>query len=119
MEADEQFFMRLQQGYRMEKPKYAPNKIYEIMKDCWLHDPTGRPDFITLADTLGSQLDTSVRRHYIDLNDAYVASNNTTESPDYLSMMSPVNYVNVGGVSPMPPRQPYANLPPQMDENTG
>lgn len=111
MEADEQFFIRLRQGYRMDKPKYAPNKIYQFMKDCWLHDPTERPDFTTLSDALGEQLDASVRRHYIDLNDAYIESNNAKESTDYLSMMNPVNYVNVGsGPSPMPGRQ-YANLP--------
>ncbi|KAI9559738.1 hypothetical protein GHT06_013743 [Daphnia sinensis] len=120
MEADEQFFIRLRQGYRMEKPKYAPNKIYQFMKDCWLHDPTERPDFTTLSDALGEQLDASVRRHYIDLNDAYIESNNAKDSStDYLSMMNPVSYVNVSsGPSPMPGRQ-YANLPSTnvTDEN--
>lgn len=119
MEADEQFFIRLRQGYRMDKPKYAPNKIHQFMKDCWLHDPTARPDFTTLSEALGEQLDASVRRHYIDLNDAYIESNNAKESPDYLSMMSSVNYVNIGSEpSPMPGRV-YANLPSPnaVDEN--
>ena len=112
MEADEQFFLKLQQGYRMDKPKYSPNKIYQFMIDCWQHDPTKRPDFTVLSEVLGEQLDVSVRRHYIDLNDAYVESNNAKQSPDYLSMMSPVNYVNIGsGPSPMPGRPTYANLP--------
>jgi hypothetical protein len=115
MEADEQFFIRLQEGYRMDKPKYSPNKIHQFMKDCWEHDPTKRPDFLTLSEALGEQLDVSVRRHYIDLNDAYVESNNAKQSQtDYLSMMCPVNYVNIGsGASPMPLRPTYANIPSQ------
>lgn len=115
MEADEQFFLKLQQGYRMEKPKYSPVRTFEVMKDCWLNDPKERPDFTTLSERLGEQLEISVRRHYIDLNEVYVQSNNAKDSPDYLSMMSPVNYVNIGSQSsPMPPR--YANLPPQYNE---
>jgi len=114
MEADEQFFIRLQEGYRMEKPKYSPSKIHQFMKDCWQHDPTKRPDFCTLSEALGEQLNVSVRRHYIDLNDAYVESNNAKQSTDYLSMMSPVNYVNISsGASPMPGRPTYANIPSQ------
>ncbi|XP_057365386.1 vascular endothelial growth factor receptor 1-like isoform X1 [Daphnia carinata] len=119
MEADEQFFIKLRQGYRMEKPKYAPNMIYQIMKNCWLHDPTERPDFTALSEALGEQLNPTVRRHYLDLNEAYIESNNAKESTDYLSMMNPVNYVNVGsGPSPMPGRQ-YANVPSAnaLDEN--
>lgn len=120
MEADEHFFLKLQQGYRMDKPKYAPQKIYDIMVDCWLHDPPSRPNFTSLSENLGSQLETSVRRHYIDLNDAYIESNNAKQSPDYLSMMCPVNYVNVAGQSsPMPPRPTYENLPSNDTNNSG
>lgn len=120
MEADEQLFMKLQQGYRMEKPKYCPTKIYDVMMDCWLHDPPSRPNFTSLSEQLGSQLETSVRRHYIDLNDAYIESNNAVQGPDYLRMMSPVDYVNVASQSsPMPPRPTYENLPSNNADNNG
>jgi len=121
MEADEQFFIKLQKGYRMDRPKYSTQKVYDIMRECWLHDPTARPDFMRLSELLGDQLDSSVRRHYIDLNDAYVQANvAATDSPDYLSMMSPVDYVNVGSrSSPMPVRQQsaYVNIPTNSDDD--
>lgn len=128
MEADEQFFIKLQKGYRMDRPKYSTQKVYDIMRECWLHDPIARPDFMRLSELLGDQLDASVRRHYIDLNDAYVqanvASTTATDSPDYLSMMSPVDYVNVGSrSSPMPPQRQqqqqsaYVNIPTTSDDD--
>ena len=122
MEADEQFFIKLQQGYRMDKPKYSTKQIYDIMQECWFHDPNARPDFMRLSELLGQQLEATVRRHYIDLNDSYVQANATTESPDYLSMMSPVDYVNVGSrSSPMPPprQSSYINIPSNDDELGG
>ena len=121
MDADEQFFIRLQEGYRMEKPKYAPRQLYEVMKSCWDRDPVSRPDFTALSETLGSQLEASVRRHYMDLNDAYIDSHQTNGlATDYLAMMSSPDYVNVGGgsrPSPMPNRRSlsspsYVNMPP-------
>ena len=111
----------------MDRPKYSTQKVYDIMRECWLHDPTARPDFMRLSELLGDQLDASVRRHYIDLNDAYVqanaASTSATDSPDYLSMMSPVDYVNVGSrSSPMPPQRQqqqsaYVNIPTNSDDD--
>lgn len=127
MDADEHFFLKLQEGYRMEKPKYAPKKLYEVMVECWARDPLSRPDFAALSETLGAQLESSVRRHYIDLNDSYVQANRAGAdgATDYLAMMSPVDYVNVGGAaghpSPMPPRHSattgYVNIPTNVQDS--
>ena len=38
----------LQQGYRMPRPMGCPDKLYEIMLDCWREEPANRPTFETL-----------------------------------------------------------------------
>ena len=97
MEPDENFFRKLQEGYRMDKPKFAPNQIDLMMQHCWKAEPQKRPDFNQLEQLLSKLLDESVRHHYIVLNDAYMLVNEmkTTTSPDYLSMMSSTNYENI------------------------
>lgn len=96
----------------MEKPKYAPASIGEIMCDCWLDDPVARPSFSDLADKLGMLLEASVRSHYVELNEAY---DRTNVGSDYLGMMAPVDYVNVGSRTPDTGRAQYVNIP-QNDE---
>ena len=118
MEADEQFFRKLQDGYRMEKPKYATNHVDKVMRMCWLTDPNQRPNFADLEEMLGVQLETSVRRHYIDLNDPYVQANTnrTEDSIDYLSMMGNVNYANIGS-APSSQLNDYVNVAPVTKAN--
>ena len=38
----------LQQGYRMPAPQNCPEKLYNIMLDCWREEPETRPTFETL-----------------------------------------------------------------------
>lgn len=33
------------ENYRMEKPEYATDHIYTVMKQCWHNDPENRPPF--------------------------------------------------------------------------
>ncbi|KAM3725697.1 Tyrosine-protein kinase [Dirofilaria immitis] len=35
----------LREGNRMEQPKFAPDDIYNLMRQCWLSDPRNRPKF--------------------------------------------------------------------------
>ena len=114
MEADEYFFAKLKQGYRMDKPKYAPSVLYEVMHECWHYDPLGRPSFTELADKLGMLLEAAVRRLYVELNEEHNESNRNAGS-DYLGMMAPVDYVNVGSKTPNIERRDYVNVP-QNDE---
>ena len=39
---------QLQQGYRMPRPMGCPDKLYDIMLNCWREDPDCRPTFETL-----------------------------------------------------------------------
>ncbi|XP_077519080.1 vascular endothelial growth factor receptor 1-like [Amblyomma americanum] len=57
---DESFYKRLKNDYRMEKPDYAPDDVYEIMQSCWQAEPTERPDFSALVTRLGDLLQAGV-----------------------------------------------------------
>ncbi|KAK8763362.1 hypothetical protein V5799_034024 [Amblyomma americanum] len=104
---DESFYKRLKNGYRMEKPDYAPDDVYEIMQSCWQAEPTERPDFSALVTRLGDLLQAGVRDYYMALNDPYanvnhlmkeddyLAMGNNSANPDYLDMKSNgQNYIN-------------------------
>jgi hypothetical protein len=54
-------------GYRMEKPKNAPNFIGETMTKCWQKDPKERPTFSQLADVIEKQIESVVGFDYLNL----------------------------------------------------
>ena len=39
---------QVQQGYRMSQPMGCPDKLHDIMLDCWREEPANRPTFETL-----------------------------------------------------------------------
>ena len=39
---------QVEQGYRMPKLPDCPDALYEIMIECWNHEPLNRPSFETL-----------------------------------------------------------------------
>nr|KAG5693743.1 hypothetical protein BaRGS_002126 [Batillaria attramentaria] len=43
---------RLKGGYRMEKPEFADDLHYDLMKECWQYKPSKRPTFQTLRARL-------------------------------------------------------------------
>lgn len=90
MEVDEEFYLKLSSGYRMEKPKYCPWVVYkEVMCRCWMKEGSERPEFSQLSMKLGDLLEGSVRQHYVDLNDPYTEMNQVLFSNhDYLNMKS-------------------------------
>ncbi|KAK9883645.1 hypothetical protein WA026_001815 [Henosepilachna vigintioctopunctata] len=95
MEADEKLFVKLENGYRMEAPKYSNTAIYKIMLDCWSANPLDRPTFSELSERLGLLLEDGVRTHYIKLNDPYLMMNAQRikdKENDYLTMMTPPSF---------------------------
>ncbi|GJQ81452.1 Pvr [Trypoxylus dichotomus] len=95
MEADERLFQKLVEGYRMDQPIYATKEIYTMMLNCWEPKPLNRPTFGKLSDKIGSMLEESVKRHYIDLNDPYLVMNTErfqSGQNDYLQMVSPPDF---------------------------
>ena len=45
---NEEVLEALRQGYRMPRPMGCPDKLYNIMLDCWREEPDNRPTFATL-----------------------------------------------------------------------
>jgi serine/threonine protein kinase len=50
---DDEFILRLENGYRMEKPELMPENISRLMTDCWKTEPHQRPTFSQLTESLG------------------------------------------------------------------
>ncbi|XP_023245092.1 vascular endothelial growth factor receptor 1-like [Copidosoma floridanum] len=46
----EVMYQKLIRGYRMSKPAYATDDIYNIMLHCWEEEPTSRPSFTMLLE---------------------------------------------------------------------
>ncbi|CAL1297129.1 unnamed protein product [Larinioides sclopetarius] len=119
VEVNEEFFKKLKNGYRMEKPEFAPEKVYQLMKNCWLDDPSERPDFSSLAEKIGGLLESSVRKYYVELNTPYQMMNEEllSNNNDYLQMtgVSKEEYTNMVNLSdPKPltstPLNTYTNI---------
>ncbi|XP_063923158.1 vascular endothelial growth factor receptor 1-like isoform X3 [Zophobas morio] len=113
MEADERLYNKLLDGYRMESPEYSPKEIYKMMLDCWHAKPINRPSFSKLSERIGSLLEDTVRKHYIDLNDPYLVMNTQRLEEghsDYLAMLSPPNFENLSS-----PRNYVNDLAPSDD----
>jgi len=68
---NEEFIQRLQNGYRMSKPGYAPNEIGQLMANCWKTETDQRPTFHQLTETLGNQLESSVVERYAKLSEPF------------------------------------------------
>lgn len=92
-----QLYVKLLDGYRMEKPEYCPGVIYKVMMDCWKDEPTQRPSFTEMVDFLGDLLEDGERDNYLDLSNQFSklhtnsdrkTSCNAVENRDYLGMMS-------------------------------
>ncbi|XP_046482601.1 vascular endothelial growth factor receptor 1-like isoform X1 [Neodiprion pinetum] len=59
------------EGYRMERPKYAPQILYDIMLHCWKEEPSERPSFESLAWKISDMVDEHVKLYYLDLGNPY------------------------------------------------
>ncbi|XP_030556621.1 vascular endothelial growth factor receptor 1 isoform X6 [Drosophila novamexicana] len=90
IDPNQELFNKLNDGYRMEKPPYANQEVYEIMLECWRKNPESRPLFNVLERRFANILGEDVANHYLDLNDPYMRSNTEymkNRPTDYLSLM--------------------------------
>ncbi|XP_043641511.1 vascular endothelial growth factor receptor 1 isoform X12 [Drosophila teissieri] len=90
IDPNQELFNKLNDGYRMEKPKFANQELYEIMLECWRKNPESRPLFAELEKRFGNMLGEDVASHYLDLNNPYMQSNveyMKKQSTDYLALM--------------------------------
>lgn len=70
MQVDSTFYKKIQDGYRMSKPEFAPAEIYDIMLSCWSHDPIKRPSFRKLVERTELLLSENTKNVYLTLNNA-------------------------------------------------
>ncbi|XP_015036033.2 platelet-derived growth factor receptor alpha isoform X5 [Drosophila pseudoobscura] len=90
IDPNQELFNKLNDGYRMEKPPYANQEIYEIMLECWRKNPESRPLFAELEKRFATMLGEDVTNHYLDLNNPYMQTNMEymkSQSTDYLALM--------------------------------
>ncbi|XP_037908371.1 platelet-derived growth factor receptor alpha isoform X3 [Hermetia illucens] len=90
MDANESLYLKLKDGYRMEKPEYANQELYDIMLECWSTNPEMRPPFGELERRFAKMLGDDITNHYLDLNDPYLKMNSEyckTGGTDYLALM--------------------------------
>jgi hypothetical protein len=62
---------QLENGYRMEKPEFAPTYMGEIMAGCWKADPKNRPSFSEIEQMISKRMESTVSDHYLNLNSSY------------------------------------------------
>ncbi|KAH8325621.1 hypothetical protein KR067_002519 [Drosophila pandora] len=90
IDPNQELFNKLNDGYRMEKPPYANQELYEIMLECWRKNPESRPLFNALEKRFANMLNEDVANHYLDLNNPYMQSNleyMKKQETDYLALM--------------------------------
>lgn len=56
MDPNQSLYMKLKDGYRMEKPPFANCDLYDIMLECWSTNPECRPLFHVLEQKFAKML---------------------------------------------------------------
>ncbi|XP_065357936.1 vascular endothelial growth factor receptor 1 isoform X3 [Calliphora vicina] len=105
IDANQSLYLKLKDGYRMEKPPYANDDLYDIMLECWSTNPERRPLFNVLKERFAIMLGEEGTNHYVDLNEPYLRVNTEyfkRNQTDYLSLMG-----SPDEMAPPPPR--YVN----------
>ncbi|KAH8412133.1 hypothetical protein KR009_000017, partial [Drosophila setifemur] len=90
IDPNQELFNKLNDGYRMEKPPYANQELYDIMLECWRKNPESRPLFNELEKRFATMLGEDVANHYLDLNNPYMQNNveyMRNQPTDYLALM--------------------------------
>ncbi|XP_069182404.1 vascular endothelial growth factor receptor 1 isoform X1 [Procambarus clarkii] len=94
---DHTFLQRLEDGYRMDKPKCGNDKLQDLLMQCWETEPGDRPSFAQIAQLIGQWLSPEVMQKYEEMNLQYMDSNKKyfETQTDYLKMVSSPVYQNV------------------------
>uniref|UniRef100_A0A1I8MMD5 Protein tyrosine kinase n=1 Tax=Musca domestica TaxID=7370 RepID=A0A1I8MMD5_MUSDO len=112
IDANQSLYLKLKDGYRMDKPPYANDDLYEIMLECWRTNPESRPLFNVLKERFGQMLGEEVASHYMDLNEPYLRVNTEymkRNQTDYLALMG-----SPDEMAPPPPRYVNGHILPEI-----
>ncbi|KAB7494224.1 Vascular endothelial growth factor receptor 1 [Armadillidium nasatum] len=102
---NQEFTIALENGMRMEKPKYCNEEI--LLQNCWRLNPVERPSFSRIADLLSDMLSPDKTKNYVEMNTVYMQKNeewmgrnedylNMVTSPDFKNLHSPMREEGVG-----------------------
>ncbi|XP_071536960.1 vascular endothelial growth factor receptor 1-like [Panulirus ornatus] len=97
IEVNRNFLQQLEGGYRMDKPKYANQDIYNLLLWCWTSEPEGRPTFTQAADCLEILMLPDLKNQYMFMNASNLRMNEERfqRETDYLSMLSSPDFKNL------------------------
>nr|AWT24648.1 PDGFRB [Protopterus annectens] len=71
---NDQFYNAIKRGYRMSKPSYASEEIYEIMQRCWEETFEKRPQFSQLVRQVGNALSETYKQKYSEVLEEFLKS---------------------------------------------
>ncbi|CAH3157631.1 unnamed protein product [Porites lobata] len=60
----------LKNGYRMSRPKFISQTLYDVMMECWKSDPSYRPSFGCLSSQLQTMM-TEEEQEYVNLAELF------------------------------------------------
>ncbi|XP_048459444.1 platelet-derived growth factor receptor beta-like [Rhincodon typus] len=69
---NDQFYNAIRHGYRMPKPQYASDELYQIMQKCWNDEFEKRPSFSNLVTYMGNQLSEGYKKKYAQVNQDFL-----------------------------------------------
>ncbi|KAM8973784.1 platelet-derived growth factor receptor beta [Pelodytes ibericus] len=71
---NEQFYNAIKRGYRMSKPSYASEEIYDLMQKCWDEKFEKRPSFAQLVELTGNLLVDGYKQRYKKVDEEFLRS---------------------------------------------
>ncbi|XP_041050035.1 platelet-derived growth factor receptor beta-like [Carcharodon carcharias] len=77
---NDQFYNAIRRGYRMPKPHYASDEIYQIMQKCWNDEFEKRPSFSNLVQYMGNLLTEGYKKKYAQVNQDFLKSDHPAMS---------------------------------------
>ncbi|KAG8438958.1 hypothetical protein GDO86_005224 [Hymenochirus boettgeri] len=86
----EQFYNAIKRGYRMSKPSYATEDVYEIMRKCWNEKFEKRPPFSQLVTLTGNLLSDTYKQRYKEVDEDFFQS----DHPAVARVRQRINKIN-------------------------
>ncbi|XP_068243201.1 vascular endothelial growth factor receptor 1-like isoform X2 [Palaemon carinicauda] len=88
---DDTFMEKIENGYRLPCPNFAPEKVYNMMRDCWQIDPMARPPFSDLVKKMIRLLSSGEREYFKNMNKPY----DEQRMSEFLASIVTPNYTNL------------------------
>ncbi|XP_042210976.1 mast/stem cell growth factor receptor kita-like [Homarus americanus] len=91
---DETFIKSLEEGYRMDQPKFSTHALYQVMLECWGTNPDDRPSFSQLEQKLNQMLTLGDLQYFEELQRKCIeeAKEGEGEEVVYLNMVCSPEY---------------------------